>query len=140
LTCFQTGNDSTPGISDISSEMGSARFLTVQGRRANAGSYEQCLSSPIKRDADIHSMYDCLADFCLRPAPHSAFSADLAPSDFSVFGTVKAELIRRSFHGAGGLLEAVTNVNCLIRPSALAPTFHNRETDETPCIVLSICV
>jgi hypothetical protein len=49
----------------------------------------------------------CLTEFRASRAPHPAYSPDLAPSDFFLFGTVKRELQNYEVHSRGELILAI---------------------------------
>jgi hypothetical protein len=47
---------------------------------------------------------ECLPEFRARRVPHPAYSPDPAPSDFFLFGTVKAELQDYKIHSRENLI------------------------------------
>jgi hypothetical protein len=50
---------------------------------------------------------ECLTEFHVRRVPHPVYSPDLAPSDFFLFGTVKAELQNYEIHSREDLIMAI---------------------------------
>jgi histone-lysine N-methyltransferase SETMAR len=50
---------------------------------------------------------ECLAEFRARRVPHPAYSPDLAPSDFFLFGTVETELQNYEIHSREDLILAI---------------------------------
>jgi hypothetical protein len=50
---------------------------------------------------------ECLTEFRARRVPHPAYSPDRAPSDFFLFGTVKAELQNYEIHSREDLILAI---------------------------------
>jgi hypothetical protein len=66
-------------------------------------------------------------DFNCRPAPHQAFSTELARPCFYRYGTIKGRLIGRSFRDAAEPMADVKDVNSFIRPSELNAVFRNSE-------------
>jgi hypothetical protein len=73
-------------------------------------------------------------DFILLPVPHPAFSSDLAPSDFDLFGTIKGKWTRGSFQDAGEPVGPVRDVATFIRPSELDAGFRNRDERLGRCL------
>jgi hypothetical protein len=53
---------------------------------------------------------ECLTEFRARRVPHPAYSPDLAPSDFFLFGTVKADLQNYEIHSREYLILAIRTV------------------------------
>jgi hypothetical protein len=53
---------------------------------------------------------ECLTEFRARRVPHPVYSPDLAPSDFFLFGTVKAELQNYEIHSREDLILAIRTV------------------------------
>jgi hypothetical protein len=52
----------------------------------------------------------CLTEFRARRVPHPAYSPDPAPSDFFLFGTVKAELQNYEIHSREDLILAIKTI------------------------------
>jgi hypothetical protein len=50
---------------------------------------------------------ECLTEFRARRGPHSAYSSDSAPSDFFLFGMVKAKLQNYEIHSREDLILAI---------------------------------
>jgi hypothetical protein len=61
----------------------------------------------------------------MQVAPHAAYSPDLAPSDFYLFGSVEQLLSRCQFAGQGSLLQAVSDTLVGIERITLESVFHN---------------
>jgi hypothetical protein len=53
---------------------------------------------------------ECLTEFCARRVPHPAYSPDLAPSYFFLFGSVKEELQNYEIHSREDLILAIRAV------------------------------
>jgi hypothetical protein len=61
----------------------------------------------------------------MQRASHPAYSADLAPSDFCLFGYVKQPLSRCKFANQDSLLQAVSDILVGIEKVTLESLFHN---------------
>jgi hypothetical protein len=53
---------------------------------------------------------ECLTEFRARGIPYPAYSPDRAPSDFFLFGTVKAELQNYEIHSREDLILAIRGI------------------------------
>jgi hypothetical protein len=73
----------------------------------------------------------------LAPVPHPPYSADLAPSDFWLFGHVKMFFAGRVFNDADELLETVIEFLNDIHPSELRPVFTIRSQPTMETIITS---
>jgi hypothetical protein len=62
----------------------------------------------------------------MQRAPHPAYSPDLAPSDFYLFGDVKQLLSGCQFADQDSLLQAVSDILVSIKKVTLESVFHNR--------------
>jgi histone-lysine N-methyltransferase SETMAR len=61
----------------------------------------------------------------MQRAPHPAYSPDMAPSDFYVFGDVKQLLSGCQFADQDSLLQAVSDILVGIKKVILERVFHN---------------
>jgi histone-lysine N-methyltransferase SETMAR len=61
----------------------------------------------------------------MQMAPHPAYSPDLAPSDFCLFGSVKQLLSECQFADQDSLLQAVSGILMGIEKVTLESVFHN---------------
>jgi hypothetical protein len=61
----------------------------------------------------------------MQRAPHPAYSPDLAPSDFYLFGYVKHLLSGCEFPDRDSLLQAVSDILVGIEKVTLESVFHN---------------
>jgi hypothetical protein len=61
----------------------------------------------------------------MQRAPHPAYSHDLAPSDFYLFGYVKPLLSECQFADKDSLLQAVIDILVGIEKVTLETVFHN---------------
>jgi hypothetical protein len=70
----------------------------------------------------------------LRQAPHPAFSLNLTPSDFYIFGKLKMALIGAAFAEDGELLHGVMEVPNGISREELEEVFEERLRRSERCI------
>jgi hypothetical protein len=80
-----------------------------------AGSRRRTLKGIVKhlddaRPRNSKKSNECLTEFRARRVPHPAYRPDLAPSDFFLFGTVKAELQNYEIHSREDLISAIMTV------------------------------
>jgi histone-lysine N-methyltransferase SETMAR len=61
----------------------------------------------------------------MQRAPHPAYSPDLAPSDFYLFGSIKQLLSGCKFTNQDSLLQAVSDILVGIEKVPLESVFHN---------------
>jgi hypothetical protein len=62
------------------------------------------------RPCNSQKSNECLTEFRTRRVPHPAYSPDLAPSGFFLFGTVKAELQNYDIHSREDLILAIRTI------------------------------
>jgi histone-lysine N-methyltransferase SETMAR len=100
-----------------------------------SGEREQVLTlhfdnAPIHNSAEVEGY---LEDRGLSRMPHPAYSPDLAPCDFYLFGYLKGALAGQSFQTLEDLSDAVHEVLSTISPETLVSVFENWVTRLEAC-------